>query len=115
MERIYHLALRPAWEGAPEEDYRAESLATEGFIHCSRADQVARSANRFYAGATGLLVLTIDPTLLVSPLRHEPASSGELFPHVHGPINRSAVMAVTEMTRGPDGLWKFTPGPMTLP
>jgi uncharacterized protein (DUF952 family) len=107
MEPIYHLALRPAWEGAPHEDYRAESLQSEGFIHCSNADQVARSANRFYADAEGLLILTIDPRLLVSPLRIEPASSGEVFPHIHGPLNRSAVVAVAEMTRGPDGLWTF--------
>jgi len=107
MEPIYHLALRRDWEGAPDEEYRAASLPTEGFIHCSRADQVARSANRFYARAEGLLVLTIDPVRLVSPLRHDPASNGELFPHIHGPLNRSAVVAVAEMTRGPDGLWTF--------
>ena len=78
-------------------------------MSASRARVVARSANRFYATAEGLLVLTIDPRLLVSPLRHEPASNGELFPHIHGPLNRSAVVAVTEMTRGPDRLWTFPP------
>src|SRR5947209_1091125 len=47
MEAIYHLASRAAWEGAPGEDYRADSLDSEGFIHCSYGRQVAWAAYRF--------------------------------------------------------------------
>jgi uncharacterized protein (DUF952 family) len=107
MERIYHLVLRSTWERDPSRDYEADSLSTEGFIHCSLAGQAAGSANRFYAGATDLLLLEIDPNRLASPLRHEPAGSGELFPHIYGPINRSAVVAVHAMNRDSAGKWVF--------
>jgi uncharacterized protein (DUF952 family) len=107
MDVVYHLVLRPHWEACPEEDYRADSLESEGFIHCSYAHQVARSANRFYAAAEELLVLEIDLNRLASPLRAEPAGTGEVFPHVHGPLNREAVVAVRPLTRNDAGQWTF--------
>jgi uncharacterized protein (DUF952 family) len=107
VRRIYHLVLRSAWEKTSGGTYTADSLASEGFIHCSNADQVARSANRFFAGLSDVLVLEIDAGRLTSPLRDEPGGPGELFPHVYGPINRAAVMAVHPLERGPDGSWVF--------
>jgi uncharacterized protein (DUF952 family) len=108
MQSIYHLVPRPQWENAPASDYAPASLAVEGFIHCSHAGQVAAAANRFYAAHDDMLVLAIDPARLTSPLREEPASSGEMFPHVYGPINRAAVIAVRPLTRGADGRWQFS-------
>src|SRR5262245_1045801 len=107
MDVVYHLALPSSWEARPEQDYRVASLDSEGFIHCSYAPQVARSANRFYAAAEELLVLEIDTNLLVSPLRAEPAASGEVFPHIHGPINREAVVSVRPLRRDDAGQWTF--------
>ncbi len=109
MRPVYHLVPRSVWERDLAQPYRADSLATEGFIHCSFADQVARSANRFYANAVDLLVLTIDPARLASPLRDEPAGDGHSYPHVYGPLNRDAVTAVVPLTRDPDGRWAFQP------
>jgi uncharacterized protein (DUF952 family) len=103
MRPIFLLALRSLWEREPDQAYRTDSLATEGFIHCAFADQVAAAANRFYAGATDLLVVAIDPVRLTSPLREETSSSGKLFPHIYGPLNRDAVTEVTPLTRGEDG------------
>jgi uncharacterized protein (DUF952 family) len=104
MPHIYHLVTPAAW-GQAGDEYQADSLEGEGFIHCSFADQVARSANRFYAGAPELLLLHIDRGRLARPLRTEAAGTGELFPHVYGPINREAVVAVESLKRGPDGQW----------
>lgn len=109
MRLIYHLVARAVWEKAPVDGYSADSLATEGFIHCSNADQVAGAANRFYASAAELLLLHLDASRLTSPLRDEASGSGELFPHVYGPINRSAVVQVQALQRGADGRWAFTP------
>jgi uncharacterized protein (DUF952 family) len=107
MQPIYHLVLRSAWERDPSQPYRADSLATEGFIHCSLAGQVAGAANRFYADAKDLIVVTIDTSRLSSPLREEPAANGELFPHIYGPLNRDAVTAAVPLKRGEDGRWVF--------
>ena len=107
MNVVYHLVIRSRWEEGAGRDYRADSLDSDGFIHCSYAAQVARSANRFHANTEELLVLEIEPNRLVSPLRAEPAASGELFPHIHGPINREAVVAVHPLHRDGAGQWVF--------
>jgi glutathione S-transferase len=107
MRPVYLLVLRLLWEHDHEQPYRTDSLTAEGFIHCAFAEQVAAAANRFHADATDLLVVTIDPARLTSPLREELSSSGKLFPHVYGPINRDAVTAVAPLAKGPDGRWVF--------
>jgi glutathione S-transferase len=109
MRPIYHLVLRHLWERDPCRPFEAASLADEGFIHCSYAEQVARSANRFYTDATDLLLLTIDTTRLSSPLREELAGNGALFPHIYGPINRDAVTSAVPLQRGADRRWAFEP------
>ena len=108
MRTIYHLVTRQAWEQHPDQPYRASSLDREGFIHCSFAEQVARSANRFYATQAELLLLHIDPGKLSSLLREEPSDSGELFPHIYGSLNRDAVLRVEVLTRDSDGRWQFS-------
>jgi uncharacterized protein (DUF952 family) len=108
MAMIYHLVPRRLWEQSAG-DYRADSLAGEGFIHCSFAEQVAETANCFYTAAEDLLVLHIDPVRLTGTLRIEPASTGQLYPHVYGPIARAAVVRVQPLQRGPDGRWAFVP------
>jgi uncharacterized protein (DUF952 family) len=107
MRRVYHLTTREAWERGRGGPYRADSLASEGFIHCSNADQVARSAKRFHADAPELFVLCLDADRLGPALKDEAAANGELFPHVYGPIPPDAVVEVCPMRRGPDGKWAF--------
>jgi uncharacterized protein (DUF952 family) len=107
MRRIYHLVPRSAWEQTASGPYRADSLADEGFIHCSNEDQVARVANQFYADQVDLLVLVIDTSRLAAPVRDEDPGTGERFPHIFGPIEREAVVEVRELRRGPDGRWRF--------
>ncbi len=106
MRWIYHLTTPSAWRIA-DAAYRAPSLDTEGFIHCSNQDQVARVANLFYAAEPELLVLCIDANLLTSPLRDEDAGGGETFPHVHGAINREAIREVRRLNRTADGTWVY--------
>lgn len=94
MDWIVHMCPRHAWEAAQMDgEYRADSLASEGFIHCSRPEQIAAAGNRYYAGARDRLLLWIDPQRVQSEIRWEP-SHGELFPHIYGPLNLDAVLAV---------------------
>jgi len=86
---IFHLSTTSDWEaGQRRGSYAASSLATEGFIHCSTASQLAATANAIFQGRTDLLLLTIDDSRLSAELRYEaPASAahedeGELFPHL---------------------------------
>lgn len=99
---IYHVALVTEWEVAAEAgEYavstRGRTLAEEGFIHASDADQWPAIRQRFYGDLPddALLLLHIDETLLDAPVRREPpvAGSSERFPHVYGPIPTSAITA----------------------
>jgi glutathione S-transferase len=107
MRRIYHIETPSQWRQAADSPYQAESLTAEGFIHCSNRDQVARVANLFYADQAELLVLDIDAGRLASPLRDEDGGTGEQFPHVYGPINRDAVVAVRRLQRDAENRWAF--------
>ena len=70
------------------------SLAEEGYIHCSFAEQVAATAGRFYGDVAEVVLLQIDPDRLTSPVVVEDlVGSGEPFPHVYGPIDLAAVVA----------------------
>ena len=95
---IYHLAFRSDWEaGFAAGEYRAPSLAEEGFIHASGdEEQMLRVAARLFAGRDDLLVLDVDTDRLSndSPVIREPARSGEIYPHVYGPITPAAVSRV---------------------
>ena len=91
---IYHITSRTSWTDAKKSGaYTADSLATQGFIHCSKADQVVRVANTWYTAQRGLVLLEIDETRLRSEVRWEPGTDkpDELFPHIYGPLNVEAV------------------------
>ena len=114
---IFHITTPTAWGDAQKlGDYRAESLETEGFIHCSTQSQVLPVAENYYQGQTGLIVLAIEPTLLSAALKWEPPSggapppgvpAGDLFPHIYGPINLNAVIKVIDLESKPDGVFRL--------
>ncbi|MBM3152089.1 MAG: DUF952 domain-containing protein [Chloroflexi bacterium] len=109
---ILHIAHRSAWQAALRAGvYAPESLAVEGFIHCSEPSQALRVANAFYKGRSGLALLVIDPGRLSADLRWEAGSDkpDELFPHIHGPLDLEAVMKVVEFEPGSDGSWSSIP------
>jgi uncharacterized protein (DUF952 family) len=92
---IYHIVLPDVWNvshGQPQ--YSAASLETEGFIHCSFANQLDAVLDRYYRDAGDVLVLTIDTEKLTSKLIDEPSTNDEIYPHIYGKINRDAVVAV---------------------
>lgn len=90
---IYHVVTAEKWEQSLEEGfYEADSFATEGFIHASKAGQVAGVLRRYYEGQTNLLLLHINETKLTAPLKYELAPAvNEQFPHIYGRLNIDAV------------------------
>lgn len=121
---ILHLASNDDWLAAvgpaelwrgKEGAYRADSLSTEGFIHCSKPSQIVDVANTFYRGVQGLALLVIDPSMLDAELRWEPpaepepshARAGDLFPHIYGPLNLGAVVKVIPFEPGEDGSFRL--------
>ncbi|MGD0751282.1 MAG: DUF952 domain-containing protein [Anaerolineales bacterium] len=101
-----HVTSREAWSAAQGGGkYSADSLAGDGFIHCSKVDQIVRVANDFYSGQHGLVLLVIDPGCLTSELRWDAGTdlATELFPHIYGPINLEAVVEVVDFEPAADG------------
>ena len=103
---ILHITTPDAWAKAQAEGvYRAPSLATEGFIHCSTDRQMAATANKHYARRSGLILLCIDEKRLTADVRYEDLGAGDLFPHIYGPINIDAVIKVVGYEPDADGLF----------
>ena len=97
---LFHLALKGDWEQARETgtyqwSTRGMRLVEVGFIHCSWQEQVAKTFERFYADAEDVFLLEIDPTRLSAPLRADAIPTGELFPHLYGPLPIEAVRTFT--------------------
>jgi uncharacterized protein (DUF952 family) len=96
---VFHVVLPEKWTETSDKDlYEAESLATEGFIHCSFAGQLDGVLERYYSGVERVIILEIDPTRLTSRLVEEPSTNNEIYPHVYGPINTNAVVGTEEKT-----------------
>jgi uncharacterized protein (DUF952 family) len=109
---IFHVTSRTSWSAAQLiGTYTADSLAVEGFIHCSKADQVLRVANSFFAGQHGLVLLVIDPLRLMPEVRYEPGAdkTDELFPYVYGPINLEAVIQILNFEPDAEGRFSHLP------
>lgn len=112
---IYHITTRGEWVAAQcAGSYRAASLDSEGFIHCSTRRQVLAVANQFYRGRGDLLLLCIDESRLHAPLvweapAHPEPDSGDFaagdseFPHIYGALNLDAVVALESLRESGDG------------
>jgi len=106
---IYHITRQVDWDGAlGAGSYRADTLETQGFIHCSKREQLIQTANTYYHGRTGLVLLCINPNLVIPEIRYENLEGGEkLFPHIYGPLNLDAVTASYRFKPEQDGSFIF--------
>jgi uncharacterized protein (DUF952 family) len=112
---ILHLTTLDGWLAHPDRPYATASLALEGFIHCSpdEAAALAVANDRFTVAQGPLMALLVDEETLDVPVRWEPASPAPppgvapavLFPHIYGPVNRSAVAGMLEVQRDHTGRW----------
>ena len=99
MARIFHLLSVEDWNGARDgQHWSPPSLAAEGFIHCSKDhDQLTRVMQRLYAGRTDMLALELETENLTHSLVWEPSRSGEIYPHIYGPLNLDAAVTLWEV------------------
>jgi uncharacterized protein (DUF952 family) len=104
---VFHIVAPADWPAAGE--YRPASLADEGFVHFSFADQVEGVANELYRDAPELTAVELDPTALGVEIRVEDSYGGGVaFPHGYGPVPLSAVVAVHSLVRMPDDAWRLS-------
>ena len=109
---ILHICPRDVWAAAEAAGtYEGDTLASQGYIHCSTEHQVQIPATALFRGRTDLLLLVIDESRLPVPITWEqgdpPAPDGRLFPHLYSPLPTDAVVAVHDYPPDADG--SFSP------
>ena len=115
MPIIYHITPMPDWESARAAgSYAADSLRSEGFIHCSTAEQVIVTANRRFKGRRDLVLLCIETSRVKAKIRDENLEGGiELYPHVFGALDTESIVAVYDFPPQDDGSFAL-PAAVTL-
>ena len=112
MRPILHITHKTEWAEAQRNGfYSAPSIASEGFIHCSTPAQVVATAERFYAGQHGLVLLVIDSERVQAEVKFEAGTDkpDESFPHVYGTLNLDAVTSVLDFEPDPAERWTLPP------
>jgi uncharacterized protein (DUF952 family) len=104
MRPTYHLVPEAVWAASdPVAPYAAASLGLEGFIHCTDgADELGATFDRHFAtDPRSFLALTVDLEATGSPWRF--AVAGSPYPHIYGPIARTAIRAAAAVVRDGNG------------
>ncbi len=103
-DTIYHLVENGPWiHDAP---YAPASLEREGFIHLSTREQVLGTVKRFFHHTHNLILIEVAAARLQAEIRYEEAD-GQRFPHLYGPLNPEAVVAVHMMARDENGNYQL--------
>ena len=97
IEQVFHFADPLAWQQALlSGSYAPQGLAAEGFIHAATSAQIAGVVDRHLRGHGPRVRLTLNCAALAEILQWEWSNaSGDLYPHVFGPIPLTAVIAST--------------------
>jgi len=121
MGLILHVTLRADWEMAQRKGvYESASLATEGFIHCSKLEQAEETANRYFKGQRDVILLCIDEAKVKAVVKYEePAKMADardalLFPHIYGPLNLDGVFMVANLGLDSSGRFLVPPEVQSL-
>ncbi len=103
-DRLFHLADPAAcatFLAAAQRDPGARlappSLAAEGFVHLSYADQLAGTLAAHFAETAELVLVELDPR--PSDLRVEPSRGGERFPHLYRAVAPADVLRTWPLAR----------------
>ena len=106
MSRIYKILARADWLAAKAVGRFDGSVVDlqDGYIHFSTADQAPETAQRHFVGQADLVVLEVEGDDLGDTLKWERSRSGELFPHLYGPLSATTVLAVFEAPLDPAGV-----------
>ena len=105
MSTIYKICSQELWREA-EQAGRFDGAPLDmrdGFIHFSTAPQVAETAAKHFAGATGQVLVAVDAAKLGEGLKWERSRGDDLFPHLYGPLSLDAVRWAVPLPLGADG------------
>jgi uncharacterized protein (DUF952 family) len=105
---LVRITDKTSWEQAKTLGVFNGELEVDGYVHLSKPFQVLAVANDLYAGQNELLLLVLHRARIRSRVEEEDLyNSGELFPHLYGPLNLEAVMMVLDFPVSEDGSFKL--------
>lgn len=93
---IYKIATAGDWDRATAAgSYEgSDDDRRDGFIHLSRAAQLAGTLARHFATKKNLVLIAFRSADVAAALKWEPSRRGELFPHHYGVLDPAAAMWV---------------------
>mgnify|MGYP001045592314 FL=1 len=91
---IYHITTVQEWEIYQlTGEVAPDSLFTEGFIHCSRAEQVPDTIERFFSEVDEIMILELDRDALGDSVKDEESSDHGVFPHIYRAVEIDEIVA----------------------
>ena len=113
--RLFHLAGEEAsaFLESDSPELVPASLAAEGFVHLSFAEQLAGTLDVHFDGIHALILIEVDPKSVAADLRLEPSRGGALFPHLYRALRLPDVVQVWRIERR-GGSWALPMGELGL-
>ena len=109
---IYKICSLDAWNIAKQDGryLGSEDDVRDGFIHFSAGDQLKATADKYFTGQHGLVLVAIDDVTLGDGLKWEPSRGGALFPHLYGALDVVAALWVKPLPLDASGAHIFPDG-----
>ncbi len=94
---IYHLTTKSQWKVIQKKNHFAIP-GPDPFIHASEHHQIPGTLLKYFQDKKDILLLTIDPLKVAVEIKYEDTTgTGELYPHIYGPLNLDAIEKINEM------------------
>ncbi len=98
---IFKILTSQEWETAKNTGFfeGSELDQKDGYIHCSTAEQVSGTKDKFFNGMKDLVLLTVDVRQVLENIKWEESPvSGKIYPHIYGALPLSAVTKEEKLT-----------------
>jgi uncharacterized protein (DUF952 family) len=106
VDVIFHLVAAEYYRDSDSSvPYTPATFEDEGFIHCTKgADNVAAVGNRYYKDDRRMYIALVIEREKVGPeIRYAEGDTDRIYPHIHGPLNRNAIIERLPVLREADG------------
>lgn len=82
--KIYKIFRQNEWQDLHENGSTrgAPIDLADGYVHFSTAEQAAETAEKYFAGVAGLMLLAVEADQCAE-IKWEPSRGGALFPHLY--------------------------------
>lgn len=103
-QTIYKVLTAEQWAAAEKGALvQAPVDVADGYVHFSTSAQLQETLDKWFAGQAGCVLAAFRADAFGPDLKWEKARSGDLFPHVYGPVHASQAHALWLLEMGEHG------------